>query len=1033
MKVSLKRFVRIFTPLAVVLVLVSVLVERHRFQNEEIVIQHRETALVSEQQKNISTIFSLIVSDLNFLTNLQGTQNLLISGETEAREPLTRNLATFSAYRKIYDQIRLLDDQGMERIRINRQDDNAVIVPDHRLQNKADRYYFREAVKLPRGYIHVSPFDLNVEHGKLEEPFKPMIRFSAPVVDKQGRCRGVVVLNYLGSHLLAGMEHSAIVETHGHLMLLNNDGFWLKGLRPEDEWGFMIPERAALTMANRYPGVWKKITAAESGQVQSTDGTFTHVTIHPLSAIWQLHTEATSPTCKHFWKLVSFTPRQQISARLASFRNRLLISTGILLAVFALGSWLLAKAQAKRQESEKGLYDAQKKIQQLQQSLNNGYVSISPSGKIHDFNEALRQMLGYEEDELKRMSVLRLTPKKWRAEEVQIIRDQVLTRGYSDIYEKEYIRKDGSLLPIEQRSFVTRNDRGEPESIWALVSDISERKQYEEQLLLLASVFENAVEGIVITDTEGTIQKVNPGFTTITGYSANEAVGKNPRILKSDHHDPEFYRKMWSDLQEKGIWSGEIWNRRKGGEAYPEHLSISAIRDSQGTTSHYISIFYDLTEIKRGEKQLKHLAYHDALTGLPNRQLFIDRLENALSHARRDSTKLAVLFVDLDNFKNINDSLGHNIGDLFLQNIAKTLESCLREEDTVARLGGDEFIILLPGIKQALDGIEVVQRIFEAFAQPVSLKGKDLFTSASIGISIFPGDGLDAESLIKNSDLAMYRAKALGKNTYQLFTKAMNDQVTRRLELENSLRMALERRELKVFYQPKMDIQTGTVVGCEALCRWDRGGELISPVEFIPLAEETGLILPIGEWVLRRACQDAVDWQKKGCPIKVSVNLSPRQFRHSNLEGMIDAILAETGLSPRFLELEITEGIVMNNVQETIRMLQMLRKRGFSFSIDDFGTGYSSLQYLKQLPLDTLKIDRAFVQGLPEDEEDVAITTAIISLAHSLGLKVVAEGVENEAQLHFLSQRGCELIQGYLFSKPVDADSFFSFMKGRYC
>jgi diguanylate cyclase (GGDEF)-like protein/PAS domain S-box-containing protein len=668
-------------------------------------------------------------------------------------------------------------------------------------------------------------------------------------------------------------------------------------------------------------------------------------------------------------------------------------------------------------------------ITQLRESLNNGFVRYTPEGQIIEFNEAYRQMLGFDEEELKGMFLKDLTSENSHSMENDIFEEQVLVEGHSDIYEKQSIRKDGSHVPIEKRTFASRNEQGEIESIWAIVSDISQRKKYEEKLHLLASVFANAAEGIIITGLDGTIEEVNPGFSKITGYSTEEAIGKNPSILKSKHHGPDFYANMWREIREKGQWSGEIRNRRKGGESYPERLSISAVTDYKGDVSHYISVFYDISDIKRGEEQLQHQAYHDALTGLPNRLLFLDRLETALVRARRNNTKVAVLFLDMDNFKTINDSLGHNIGDRLLQEVAEILVETLREEDTVARFGGDEFVILVPATESEWNVCEIAKRILAAFSSPLHLEETELYASFSIGISLFPGDGTDPQSLIKNADLAMYQAKAQGKNTCHLYTESMNTAVSRRLELENNLRRAMEREEFEVFYQPKVDIASGAISGCEALIRWRKNGNLVSPEEFIPLAEDTGLIVPIGEWVLRNACRAAQSWREKGYPLAVAVNLSPRQFHQEGLIPMILGVLEGTGLPASLLELEVTEGIVMDNVEEAIHTLNLLREKGIRFAIDDFGTGYSSLQYLRQLPLDTLKIDRAFIKDLPENKEDVAITTATISMAHSLGLTVVAEGVETEAQLDFLRQYACEQIQGYLFSKPVPEKDFFRFLE----
>ena len=1029
MKKVTKRFVIIFAPLLVILVLSSLTYERAYFESQKLQIIAREKAYVSEQKNQIGRIFPLIVSDLKALSDLQEIREISSKDNSSSFPSLEQRFLTFLTFKRYYDQVRFLDAQGKERVRVNREGDNVTILPPEQLQEKSDRSYFLQAIRLPREHIYVSPFDLNVEYGVIEEPLKPVIRFSVPIPGTEKQNKGVLVLNYLGSHLLAEMERTDILGLHGQLLLLNKDGFWLKGLSHEDEWGFMFAARSQRTLKKQFPDIWDEISNTEAGQVETSAGLFTFVTIHPLHDDHALSSVTNRIQGGGNWTLISFVDQSKIAAEMYPFRMKLVALIGAILAFLAVGVWQYDRAQTGYRSSQKRLRDAEEMISQLRESLNNGYVRYSPEGQIMEFNEAYREMLGFEEDELKGMVLQELTSEDSQSMECGIFEDIVQHQGNSDIYEKQVIRKDGSIFPVEKRIFVSCNERGEAESIWAIVSDISQRKEYEAKLRLLASVFESTVEGIVITDLNGTIEEVNPGFTAITGYSAQEAIGQNPSILKSKHHSPDFYQDMWRDIKETGHWTGEIWNRRKDGESYPERLSISSVTDYKGDVSHYISVFYDISDIKRGEEQLQHQAYHDALTGLPNRLLFIDRLETALIRARRHDRQVAVLFLDVDNFKNINDSLGHNIGDCFLKEVSKTLVETVREEDTVARLGGDEFAILIPAQESQWDACEVANRILAKFITPVRLEEGELFASFSIGISVFPDDGSDAETLIKNADLAMYKAKAQGKNSYHLYTESMNQDVNRRLELENSLRRGLEREEFEVFYQPKVDIATGTIVGCEALIRWRSDGNLVSPAEFVPLAEETGLIVPIGEWVLRHACQDAQIWREHGYPLRVAVNLSPRQFHQKDLVPMVLSVLEDTGLPPSSLELEVTEGIVMDDVEEAIHTLNVLREKGIHFAIDDFGTGYSSLQYLSQLPLDTLKIDRAFIKNLPDNKEDAAITLATLSMAHSLGLKVVAEGVETVAQLDFLRQSSCEQLQGYLFSKPVEVNTFYRFLQ----
>ncbi len=1029
MKVKKRHFFKLFLPLAMLLVVGALVIDQAHYRSDLAVYRARELANLRGQQETISSHLLRIASDLDFLTNLDGFKALAASDPGAFPESLKQELVAFSEARQIYDQIRFLNAQGMEQLRIDKTGTNAVAIAREKLQDKSGRYYYLKAIGLPPGSLYVSPFDLNMEQGAIEKPLNPVIRFSSPVYDENNQCCGIIVLNYLGQLLLDDIRPAINGRISQSIMLLNPEGYWLKGLRADDEWGFILPSRAMRRMSEQFPEAWQKIAVGRSDHLDTATGTLTFLTFDPFQKIRRSYPGRSLVLEESAWTLVSLLPKAAIQVEIRPFRKALLSGTLVLLAALAAGVWVLLRARSGQRYSQRHLHDAEIKIDQLKESLTSGYVAIDQNGRIIEFNEAYRKIFGYETSELMKLSWQDLTLEKSQGLEAKIFSEQVFTRGYSDIYEKECVRKDGSIVPVEKRAFITKDRHGKVSSIWAIVNDISDRRKYEEQLLLLASVFDNTIEGIAITDTSGTIQEVNPGFTSITGYSAAEAVGKNPSILKSQHHTPEFYREMWQQLKKNGSWAGEIWNRRKNGEVYPERLSINAIKDNHGNTTHYVSVFYDITDIKRGEDQLRYLAYHDALTDLPNKQLFNDRLETALAHARRTGIKAAVLFLDLDNFKNINDTISHNIGDRFLRHVAGVLQGCLREEDTVARLGGDEFIMLLPEISSERDAFEVAQRVLNALKQPFSIDDIELFTGISIGISIFPDDAADAETLAKNADLAMYKAKASGKNTYRLFSEHMNSEVSRRIDIENSLRRALDRQEFELYYQPKVDLKRNIIDGCEALIRWRKEDQLISPAEFIPIAEETGLIIPIGEWVLREACSKARYWQLEGFPIQVSVNLSPRQFQQKNLVSMISDVLAATNLSPTLLELEVTEGIVMENITEAVSTLGLLRDWGISFAIDDFGTGYSSMQYLKQLPLDALKIDRTFIKDLPDDESDTAIATATLHMAHSLGLKVVAEGVETVAQLAFLKQLNCESGQGYLFSRPVDADSFLTLMK----
>ncbi|AIL59660.1 EAL domain-containing protein [Pseudomonas alkylphenolica] len=559
-----------------------------------------------------------------------------------------------------------------------------------------------------------------------------------------------------------------------------------------------------------------------------------------------------------------------------------------------------------------------------------------------------------------------------------------------------------------------------------IARDITERHLMQEKLQLAATVFENTAEGVLITDTEQRISAVNRAFSEITGYSEFEALGQTPRLLASGQHDSAFYAAMWHQLTAEGHWQGEIHNRRKNGELYPSWLTISAVRNSERAITHFVAVFADISSLKHAQAKLDYQAHHDPLTGLPNRTLFENRLQAALTCAQSSKRQGAVLFLDLDRFKHINDSLGHPVGDLLLKGIAQRLKEQVRDIDTVARLGGDEFIILLPGLHQPSDASHIANKLLACFSAPFQAGEHEFFTSASIGTSLYPQDGTDVASLIRNADAAMYRSKAKGRNRVECYTRDLTAQASERIALEHELRRAIERNELSLCYQPKFSLKTQSLVGAEALIRWTHPlfGD-VPPEHFIGLAEENGMILQLGDWVLEQACRQMQIWKKRYQAFgPLSVNLAGAQLRQTSLIKRIEQLLKTHQLKAGDLQLEITENFIMSQAEEALAILHQLKHLGVQLAIDDFGTGYSSLSYLKRLPLDILKIDQSFIRGLPDDPHDAAIARAIIALGRSMQLTIIAEGVENQAQQQFLAAEGCEQIQGYIVSLPLPAEEF---------
>lgn len=584
--------------------------------------------------------------------------------------------------------------------------------------------------------------------------------------------------------------------------------------------------------------------------------------------------------------------------------------------------------------------------------------------------------------------------------------------------------KNGALYWESATISSLRNDANEITHYVAVKDDISAKKQAEDELRMNAAVFETTREGILITDAQSRIISVNPAFTRITGYPLEEVRGKTPNLLRSDKQTDSFYADMWTSLNQHGQWSGEIWNKRKDQSIYPQWLSVSVIKNAQGKALQYVAVFSDMTQRKQQEHQIRQQANFDALTGLPNRTMLKSELQNTILSAQNNQHCSALLFIDLDRFKAVNDTMGHTVGDTLLQQVAKRLRHEIRDDDIIARFGGDEFVVILQTIHSTEHATATSQRLIDCLREPFDLQAREIYIGASIGISLYPDDSSDADTMLRHADMAMYKAKERGRNQYQFFNAEMRDQVKNRTELEQALRMALQNNEFELYYQPIVNARSGAVEAVESLVRWshpERG--IISPADFIPMAEETGLIQPLGLWVFEHACQQMQEWSERGLTeLSVSINISSSQrhlgFNATTAQRLID----QTGVDPTKLIIEITESMFLDGSEEAITWLNELKALGVKLAIDDFGTGYSSLSYLKRFPIDKLKIDRAFVSDLPDDEDDASLVKAIIAMSHSMGLTLVAEGVENHAQLDYLKGLDCDLIQGYLYSKPVPAE-----------
>ncbi|MDV7341120.1 EAL domain-containing protein [Terasakiella sp. A23] len=824
-------------------------------------------------------------------------------------------------------------------------------------------------------------------------PYKGAIALSHPVYDKSGSLRAYLLAR-INTGVLEDMYSSTHPDSRHQFAILDQNGFLLsshEGMKIPDiiesfktgsERQYALPH--CLCVLTKVPGYDLVILTRSVKSV--------------VYANWKRHTVAYGVIGVIFTIFI-LTYSFKILRTLARARHENMI----------------------RRETERDLIKLSQAVEQSPVSV----VITDKDANIEYVNHTFTKITGYEPDE-----VIGQNPRILHANEEDVTDYEslwaTLLAGHEWRGEFHNKRKDDTTFWERATLSPIKDENGSITHFLGVKEDITDKKEIEDQLQMAATVFETAAEAIMVCNGKKEIETVNSSFTEITGYQMEEVIGKTPALLKSGHHNDEFYQNMLSKLEMQGQWEGEIWNRRKNGDIYPQWLSIKAIFGDNGTPIRYISLFTDITLRKSNEERILFQANYDALTNLPNRSLFMDRLKQAVISAERSNTQIALLFIDLDRFKNVNDSLGHACGDMLLKEASSRLTDLVRKSDTVARLGGDEFTVILQDLSDFTQIESIVDKMLHSLAEPFDLNGNIAFVSASIGITIFPNDARSIEDLLKNADTAMYQAKENGRNLSQFFTKKMNEQARERRDLETALHQALEREEFVLHYQPIIHAETGQLASCEVLLRWhqpEHGN--IFPDTFIPLAEDTGLILPIGEWVLRKACYEAKIWESYcQVPPKVSINMSSKQFQRTNVAALVKTILAETDLSPHRLNLEITESLLIADDDLIIEQLYGLRDLGVGLSIDDFGTGYSSLSYLRRFPITTLKIDRAFILDLPNDAEAVALVSAILSLAESLKLDVVAEGVETEEQLAKLRADGCGYIQGYFYSPPVPIEAF---------
>lgn len=1014
--------------------------------------KHEQAAheIISVASTSITRTLQWIVRDLRYLSDDTGMQQLLDDFNNKNFKNLETDWISFSNNKRTYDKIRWIDENGIERLRINFSKPSAFSVAKEDLQDKRGRYFFSDTFKLNASEIFVSPFDLNMERGAIEVPHKPTIRLGMPVFNSQGEKRGILLINYLATDLLNNFSRSFSSRKESG-WLVNQNGYWLKGPKNEDAFGFMF-DRSSSSIAAQYPQAWQIINSKESGQFLTDAGLWTFNTVHPLregqKTSAQCLNEAQSCTdssARYVWKSIYLLPTQEYNEGILAFNLKLIGGALLLLGLFLAGSWRVVRAHLLEKDvrenleeiveqrthdilvANQNLIDSQARERSLFRAIPDIIWLKDKEGVYLACNPAFESLLNATESNIVGKTAHEFlgdeVTEAFHSNDLEIIEEnqsQRLEEWFTFVNKSEKFLFEVIKVPIQTPD-------GDLIGVLGVGRDITERKKAEEAMQLSDTVYKHSSQSIMVTDSDGLIIAVNPGFERITGYSASEVIGKNPNIVSSGRHDKQFFQAMWQSLNTLGRWQGEVWNRRKDGQIYPAWIVINAIFNESGEIERYVELCSDFTKKKEAEHLLWQQTNFDPLTGMPNRHMFTEDLEQKIKNAEANKRSLALLFLDIDHFKDVNDTLGHDMGNVLIKEAAIRIKDCIRESDVAAHLGGDDFTVILDSLANVNLIEQTANALLDALSEPFQLGEDVVHVTASIGVSIYPEDAKNADNALKNAEQAMYIAKKNGRNRCNYFTTSMQAAAQIRLRLINDLRMAVTENQFQVVYQPIANIQTGEIHKAEALIRWNhptRG--LISPAEFIGLAEEIDIIADLGNWIFHEAAHQSLRWRNALSPdFQVSINMSPLQFKNDGISHIswFD-YLRRLGIPGAGIVVEITEGMLMDLDNSISAQLLAFRDASIQVAIDDFGTGYSSLSYLKKFDIDYLKIDQSFVRHLTPESSDLALCEAIIVMAHRLDIKVIAEGVETETQRKLLANANCDFGQGMLFSKPLNASDF---------
>jgi len=1064
-KLFFKYFLRYFLP-AILLVIIVAFIGMKQAQQQMLGSLHADAnEKVITAKSMAASNLDLMIRDTLYISQsellkkvLNASSNSSLFNLHSALDALASDWIVLMKSSPVYDQIRWIDTQGQERLRIDHSNGVLERVADAKLQNKSHRYYFSKTMKLKNDQFYFSPFDLNIENGEIEKPRKPMIRLAKPVIDSYGNQVGVIVLNYLGGNMLKNIKN--ITSNNKQKLWLNNSqGYWLLGDSAKDEWGFMY-KKPTLTLASRYPKTWSKIVSQNKGHFTDKVGIWHFDTIHPVEESSRLNATSldhividdvddkttaltTGVDAPNFWKVVYLVPNQEIVSLMRSVRIPIYMGILVTFILILLGSIFLARARLAKEESIQLLKETNQKLDKASRELEqenfdkeltkielteslerytsilscsmDGFVLMDRNGIILECNDAFYQVLRSKDSYLCGHTFGSIFGHEQEQKITNTINNLFIT-GYSTL---EVECKVGnavyyieiSLMPVEAT-----------QQVCAFMRDITEQKESAFQLEMAASVFTHANEGIILTDQDFLIVDVNDEFQFITRTTHEEVLGKKPGLLESSKHSQAFYDDLFAKLQKKGHWYGEIWSRRKTGELFLSFLTITRVNNPQDNTCHYVWMFNDITLEKQYQKRLQNSAHYDMLTNLPNRVLLNDRIQQAIKETNRNKHILAIVFIDLDGFKNINDSYGHDMGDYLLVNVAKDMKAVLRETDTVARIGGDEFVAVICGLGHENEALPIMNKLLKAIASPIKKGNQTLQVSGSLGVTFYPqANNLDGEQLIRQADQAMYQAKQSGKNAYHVFDTekdAFNRDLIRSL---NNIEQALLNDEFVLHYQPKVSMTSDKVIGVEALIRWqhpERG--LLYPADFLSCVEHTQLSVKMSEWVINKALTQIEIWCEQGLELPVSVNIGVMELQKTNFVEWISGLIEQhPNVENRMLELEVLETSALEDVMSIKELITECKNKGILFALDDFGTGFASLSYLKRLPIETIKIDQSFIYNMFEDPEDITLLEGLIGLTKSLNRKVIAEGIETEEHGCMLVELGCDYGQGYFIAKPM--------------